>query len=77
MIISTGKTLKLHLPDQDPTVANLPSTLEEVERAHVLNILERTGWRISGPRGAAEVLGLLPTTLHARMKKLGLARPAR
>jgi transcriptional regulator with GAF, ATPase, and Fis domain len=77
MIVSTGKTLKVHLPEQDPTGTNLPATLEEVERAHVLNILEGTGWRISGPKGAAEILGLLPTTLHARMKKLGLSRPAR
>jgi transcriptional regulator with GAF, ATPase, and Fis domain len=77
MIISTGKTLKMHFPEQAPTVANLPTTLEEVERTHILQILERVGWRISGPKGAAEILGLLPTTLHARMKKLGLSRPAR
>ncbi|MDF7799688.1 sigma 54-interacting transcriptional regulator [Pontiellaceae bacterium B1224] len=77
MIISAGRALKVHFPEQGLIVSNLPSTLEEVERAHILRILESTGWRISGKKGAAEILGLLPTTLHARLKKLGLSRPAR
>jgi len=50
--------------------------LEEVERRHVLQVLERTGWRVSGSMGAAEILDLKPTTLEARMKKLGIRRPA-
>ena len=50
-------------------------TLEEMERQHILRTLERTGWKVSGPRGAAEALCLKPTTLEARMKKLGIARP--
>ena len=37
--------------------------------------VEATGWRISGDQGAARVLGLKPTTLHAKMKKLGIRRP--
>ncbi len=49
-------------------------TLDEVQRGHILAILERTGWRVSGKRGAATLLGLKPTTLHARMKKLGIRR---
>jgi transcriptional regulator with GAF, ATPase, and Fis domain len=52
-------------------------TLEEMERQHILRTLERTGWKVSGPRGAAEALCLKPTTLEARMKKLGIARPGR
>ena len=44
-------------------------------RAHILNVLNRTGWRIRGAGGAAEILGLKPTTLEARMKKLGIRRP--
>jgi transcriptional regulator with GAF, ATPase, and Fis domain len=39
-----------------------------------LGILERTGWRVRGRGGAAEALGLKPTTLEARMKKLGVVR---
>jgi transcriptional regulator with GAF, ATPase, and Fis domain len=49
-------------------------SLEEVERGHIVAVLEETGWRISGERGAAKVLGLKRTTLDARMKKLGIHR---
>jgi formate hydrogenlyase transcriptional activator len=49
-------------------------TLEEVEREHIRAVLELTGWRVSGQRGAAEHLGMKPTTLEARMKKLGITR---
>ena len=52
-------------------------TLEEVEREHILAVLEQTGWRIRGRGCAAEILGLKPTTLEARMAKLGLQRRAR
>ena len=47
----------------------------DAERRAILRALEACGWRISGPRGAAETLGLKPTTLHAKMKKLGITRP--
>jgi transcriptional regulator with GAF, ATPase, and Fis domain len=50
------------------------ATLEEVERTHILRTLEQTGWRVSGAKGAARLLGLPPTTLEARMKKLGITR---
>jgi formate hydrogenlyase transcriptional activator len=50
------------------------ATLEAVERAHILATLERTGWLIEGPRGAAKVLGLHPNTLRSRMEKLGIKR---
>jgi len=49
-------------------------TLEEVEREHIRAVLELTGWRVSGERGAAEHLGMKPTTLEARMKRLGITR---
>jgi formate hydrogenlyase transcriptional activator len=50
-------------------------TLEEVERRHIVEVLEETHWRISGERGAAKILGLKRTTLEARMKKLNIQRP--
>jgi transcriptional regulator with GAF, ATPase, and Fis domain len=50
--------------------------LEDVERQHIVAVLEETGWRISGPHGAAGILGLKRTTLEARMKKLGINRPS-
>jgi formate hydrogenlyase transcriptional activator len=50
-------------------------TLEQIERDHILSVLEKTGWRVSGERGAASLLGLKRTTLEARMNKLGISRP--
>jgi transcriptional regulator with GAF, ATPase, and Fis domain len=77
MIVSEGPELAtvdwLRAPDARPAPAGL-GTLEEVERAHVLAVLESTGWRVSGADGAAERLGLRPTTLEYRMKKLRIER---
>jgi formate hydrogenlyase transcriptional activator len=50
-------------------------TLEEIERDHILSVLESVGWRVGGDRGAARILGLKRTTLEARMSRLGIARP--
>jgi len=49
-------------------------SLEDVERQHISAVLDETGWRVSGERGAARILGLKRTTLEARMKKLGILR---
>jgi transcriptional regulator with GAF, ATPase, and Fis domain len=49
--------------------------LADVEIDHIRAVLESTGWRIRGPGGAADRLGLKPTTLETRMAKLGLVRP--
>jgi len=51
-------------------------TLEEMEQQHIRDVLEQTNWRVSGDKGAAAILGLKPTTLEARMKKLGISRPS-
>jgi formate hydrogenlyase transcriptional activator len=48
--------------------------LEIVEREYILKILQQTNWLITGPRGAANILGLNPSTLRNRMKKLGISR---
>jgi transcriptional regulator with GAF, ATPase, and Fis domain len=50
-------------------------TLEEIERKQILKILSETRWRIEGKDGAAAILGLNPSTLRARMHKLGIVRP--
>jgi transcriptional regulator with GAF, ATPase, and Fis domain len=50
-------------------------TLEDIERDHIVSVLESVGWRVSGDRGAGRILGLKRTTLEARMKKLGISRP--
>ncbi len=49
--------------------------LQDFERAHILEALEKTNWIVGGPTGAAKLLGLNRTTLLARMKKLGIERP--
>jgi transcriptional regulator with GAF, ATPase, and Fis domain len=48
--------------------------LEDVEKEHIIETLKKTGWKVSGEKGAAKILGLNPTTLEARMKKLGIKR---
>lgn len=78
VIISSGTTLELGdwiAAQQAAGAPGVPRFLEDVERLHILQALERTGWRVSGPKGAALILGLKPTTLEARMRKLGIARP--
>lgn len=58
---------------QGPLAKTMIGTLEEAERAHIVQTLERCGWRIRGTHGAATVLDIKPTTLESRMKKLGIA----
>jgi len=58
------------------TPGQTPPSLEAVERDHILVVLRQTNWIITGPRGAARLLGLHANTLRSRMKKLGIARPA-
>jgi formate hydrogenlyase transcriptional activator len=63
--------------DQRLTESNQPptTTLQEVERAHILRVLEEAFWVIDGPRGAARILGLHPNTLRSRLQKLGIKNP--
>ena len=60
---------------ENPTTGETSQVLEEVERTHILEVLESTGWKIRGATGAAKILGLKPTTLESRMIKLGITRP--
>lgn len=61
-------------PSDNKTGLTKTLTLEDMERQHITDVLEQTNWRVSGDKGAAAILGLKPTTLEARMKKLGIAR---
>ncbi len=81
VILSSGEVLELNeWPPAAPRGASsLPPaagvlTLAESERQQILNALEQTNWRVSGDRGAARLLGLKPTTLESRMKRLGIRR---
>jgi formate hydrogenlyase transcriptional activator len=79
LILSPGPTLRLEEPFGSAALAaTAPSPgdrLDEIERRHILGVLERCGWRIDGKGHAAEVLGLQPSTLRSRMEKLGIRRP--
>ncbi|WP_420388404.1 sigma 54-interacting transcriptional regulator [Roseivirga sp.] len=77
VILSPGN--KLELGDWIPKKATQTSsseleTLEEFEKKYILSVLQKTSWRVSGDKGAAKILGLKPTTLESRMKKLGIKR---
>lgn len=52
-----------------------PTGLEAMEREHILKVLGECGWKIDGRGGAAFLLGLHPSTLRFRLKKLGIKRP--
>jgi transcriptional regulator with GAF, ATPase, and Fis domain len=59
------------LPDGVASAAR-GMTLEHMERDYISAVLAQTHWRVEGPRGAAVLLGLRPSTLRSRIKKLGL-----
>jgi transcriptional regulator with GAF, ATPase, and Fis domain len=77
LVLSEGPHLNLEgwfSPVRPPAAGAQARTLDEVQREHILSVLERTGWKVSGERGAAKLLGMKPTTLEARMKRLGITR---
>jgi len=76
VIVTTGTRLRLaeKLVEsgvdgvEEPFITNMA----EMEKRHILKVLEKTDWRIEGPKGAAILLGLHPNTLRGRMQKLGI-----
>jgi formate hydrogenlyase transcriptional activator len=78
VILSSGPVLRVPLDGLQAHPAPAPGrkveTMEEAERRHVLDALEAANWVISGPKGAAALLGLKRSTLQARMEKLGIRR---
>jgi len=74
MILSNSSTLVVDVPDGSAAMTLPAVTLKEMERLHILAVLERSGWRVRGKNGAAEILEIKPTTLDAKMKKLGIKR---
>ncbi len=79
VILSTSQTLQIP-PLQNPSAAPIPAepleSLESMEKAHIIKVLQHTGWRISGEQGAATILQMHPNTLRSRMSKLGIRRTA-
>jgi DNA-binding NtrC family response regulator len=83
VITAPGPVLRLPEPIGAPAQVNAAAsagngeslrTLVAVERDHIRRVLEVTDWRVSGPKGAAKILGLNPSTLRFRMKKLGIEK---
>jgi PAS domain S-box-containing protein len=87
MIVTQGPVLEVELPfpsrtnhfppTRSLTAEETPAdgwTLASSQRQHILAVLQKTGWRVSGKNGAAAILGLKPTTLESRMAKLGIKR---
>ena len=81
LILGAGGTLDVPLPaDAAPpsdTAPRASGTLEDAERRHIQAALEAARWRIRGPGGAADRLGVHEATLRSRLKKLGISRPPR
>jgi transcriptional regulator with GAF, ATPase, and Fis domain len=75
MIVATGPRLIIKPPIPTANTARGYVRLDDVEREHIRVVLESTGWRVRGNGGAADRLGLKPTTLETRMAKLGIHRP--
>jgi formate hydrogenlyase transcriptional activator len=76
MIVTTSRRLTIAAPEAASAARPVSSPkLADVEREHILAVLKSCGWRIRGTGGAANRLGMKPTTLETRMAKLGLKRP--
>ena len=87
LILSSGPVLRLEgafgpprsgraRPAAEPAAPSAPEKLAEAERTHIVGVLERCEWRIEGRGQAADRLGMRPSTLRNRMRKLGIRRPA-
>jgi PAS domain S-box-containing protein len=80
VINSRGSVLRIgedFSASEDDTLAGVSTkTLEEMERDYITRILQDLRWRIDGPQGAARVLGMNPSTLRTRMRKLGIQKPS-
>jgi len=72
LILCTGPTLSIRPPASKSTGGEVAMTLDEAQRRHILKVLESTGGKIRGDGGAADVLGLKPSTLRSRMQRLGI-----
>jgi transcriptional regulator with GAF, ATPase, and Fis domain len=74
VILSAGRQLVIPVPRPATRVPQTAMTLEALEIEHIRKVLESTNWRVRGSGGAAERLGLKPTTLESRMARLGISR---
>jgi formate hydrogenlyase transcriptional activator len=76
LILNTGAIFRAKIQELEAGLHRSARRLDEVETEHLRAVLQSTRWRIRGKGGAAEIIGLKPTTLEAKMKKLGIRRPS-
>jgi transcriptional regulator with GAF, ATPase, and Fis domain len=76
MILASSPKLVIPAPTARGHARQRSLKLTDVEAAHIKSVLDGTGWRVRGPGGAAELLGVKPTTLEGRMARLGVRRPS-
>jgi transcriptional regulator with GAF, ATPase, and Fis domain len=74
VILATGPRLYISLPSDSPDDEGSSLLHIDHEREHIRRILDMTGWPVRGKGGAAEILGLKPTTLEYKIARLGLTR---
>ena len=74
-LVTADEMLLPALPAGSALCRDQPENLGMVERNHIMDVLDRTKWRIYGNQGAAYLLGLNPETLSSRLRKLGIRRP--
>ena len=77
VIIESGTTLQpgSWLPAENGKIDSEEfKTIDVMQRDYIIKVLEHTNWRVSGPNGAAVILGMKDKTLFARMKKLGIEK---
>lgn len=73
-VLATGPIVSVRMDGWTPVIPSTDlGTMESVERAHLRNVLSSTKGRISGPQGAATILGINPNTLRSRLNKLGVS----
>src|SRR6185503_16174109 len=83
ILMTSGPTIKeiplpadVNIDVSDTSSGSSLKTLDELERDHILSVLKKCNHKIGGPGGAAELLRLPPTTLHSKLKKLGIKKEA-
>jgi chemotaxis protein methyltransferase CheR len=76
VITSEPGKLRVQMPESAQSSASSHKTFKDMEKLFIIETLEDTGWKIEGQGGAAKTLGLKPSTLRNRMKRLDIQRPA-
>jgi DNA-binding NtrC family response regulator len=79
VLLSTDPMIReVYLPNKNTNLearsSAMAGTLEDVERLHIIETIKRCGGKLAGRGGAAEYLGIPATTLHSKIKKLGITK---